>query len=88
MGRIENFRALRGHLIIGTCFRVLKDAEVEDCEKFIHEWDHLNQDEFALKANRWFMDVPESQRPSQKKMSAMWALVMQSNPYQKQRRRE
>lgn len=77
--RLEKFRSLKDHLVIGVCFKHLGKKEIEMCEKFILDNDHLDQHEFAFTANRWMLNVPSDQRPSQKKYSAMWALIIQSN---------
>lgn len=76
--RIANFRSFKNHLIIGQCFKALSQNEIDLCEQFIMENDHLDKNEFALKVNRWMVDNPKN-RPSQKKASAMWALVCQAN---------
>lgn len=78
MNRLDRFHTLRHHVIIGACFRALGKKEIQMCEAFITENEHLSDNDFAHKANRWFLDVPADQRPSTHKVSAMWALVAQS----------
>lgn len=87
MSRLERFRSLRDHMIIGSVFRILSAADVESCEKYIMAREHLNDQEFAAQVNQFMVDVPREQRPPEKKLSAMWALLSQSVPVVRRKRR-
>lgn len=76
--RMNKFLSLRDHLIIGKAFNVLSPKEIHQCASFIMANEKLDDNQFAEKTNRWMLDVPKDQRPSDKKRSAMWAIVSQS----------
>ena len=75
--RLNNFRKLREHLIIGKLFKGLPQAAIEECEQFILDNKHLDTNGFTTAVNRWLIDDHSS--PFRGKVAnKMWALVSQS----------
>lgn len=73
MSRLENFRKLREHPMIGKDFKKLSQAELTICEIFIQEREGMTNDQFMHDANRWYLDQPKP-----KNYDYMWGLVIQS----------
>jgi hypothetical protein len=72
--RLENFLASKDHVMQQNLLKKLSQEERQMCIDFITENDGLDKNEFALKVNRWLLDMPKP-----KNFSAMWALVSQAN---------
>lgn len=72
MLREQKIYKLMEHPMIGSLFKKLTKAELETCKAFLSESEHLNDDDFALKCNRWMLDQPKP-----KNYSTMWAIVSQ-----------
>jgi hypothetical protein len=73
MSRLQNFEALKEHPMLGTIYKKLSAADIELCRAFLRETESLSRDEYSLKVNRWYLD-----KPKPKRLSDMWALVLQS----------
>ena len=56
-------------------FKTLKAGEIDLVEKFISDHENLSKDDFAIEANRWFLD--NEQKP--KNLSAMVELLISFN---------
>ena len=72
MSRLNNFDNLMEHPMLSKLFKKLTLTEFEMCQNFLLETDHLNDDEFELKVNRWMID---QEKP--KHHIDMWAIVSQ-----------
>ena len=72
MCRRINLLKLREHPALRKLFIKLTTEEFAAVIKFVNENESLNNDEYMLKANRWYLDQPKP-----KHYSDMWAIVTQ-----------
>ena len=72
--RLVKFYDHAQHPMFHKLLERLTKEEFALCVQFIQDNSGLNNDDFNLKVNRWFLDVPN--KP--KRLSDMWALVLQS----------
>ena len=71
--RIQNLEKLKTHPMLGKLFKKLTKSEYAEVVAFINDNAHLDDNEFAFKANRWYLGV----KPSPKHLTDMWAIVTQ-----------
>ena len=74
-GRLIRFESFREHPMHGSLYKRLSKQEIALCREFIMRRSGDSKDAFASAVNCWFLDSKE--KP--KRLSDMWALVMQSN---------
>ena len=75
MDRHELFFTLKKHPLFGRVYIKLTAIEIGMCARFIVDNDTCSKDEFAFRANRWFLDDPD--KPTNH--SIMWELVTIAN---------
>jgi hypothetical protein len=73
MSRLQNFEALKGHPMLGNIYKKLSNTDLDLCREFLRETETLTREEYCMKVNRWYLD-----KPKPKRLSDMWALVLQS----------
>ncbi len=78
MSRISNLIAMPAHPVLGKLFNKLNQTELDAVVEFVRENDHLDDNAYMEKANRWHMDSP---RP--KHHSDMWAIVTQCKVFKR-----
>lgn len=73
MSRFDNLISIEKNKYLSKLFDKLKKQEREMLLDFVMENDHLSKDEYAHKANRWFID----QKIKPKNHVDMWAIATQ-----------
>jgi len=81
--RLEKFELLKEHPMIFSLFKKISKREHDLCLEFLKATESLNNDDFALKCNRWYLN---EEKP--KNYSTMWAIVSQCqiNLFKRKRR--
>jgi hypothetical protein len=74
MTRTERFLAMKYHPMFSKLVKRLSKQEFQLCLDFLKETETLNNDQFTIKVNRWY--VGDANKP--KHHVDMWALVAQS----------
>ena len=75
MDRINKFKKLKEHPMMGKDFKKLSSAEYMECITFLTFTDSLNRNEYCSRVNRWKLDQPNERT---KNHTIMWSLLIQS----------
>jgi hypothetical protein len=72
MTRSNRLNLLKSHPHLKGLFKKLTKSELAIVEKFVADSESLDNNAYALKCNRWYLDQPKP-----KHYSDMWAIVSQ-----------